>query len=120
MISNLIENAIKYSPEGGTIKVALEPKRPPRAVCDHRLRARHPRRRAAADLREVLPPRSDMSRGIGGTGLGLYICRELVRRVDGRIWVESDGSSGSTFIVEIPQEAPAPAAAAHRRVSTAA
>jgi signal transduction histidine kinase len=61
-----------------------------------------------------------MSRGIGGTGLGLYICRELVRRVDGRIWVESDGNSGSTFIVEIPQEAPAPAVAGHRRVSSAA
>jgi signal transduction histidine kinase len=42
-----------------------------------------------------------MTRGIGGTGLGLYISRELVRRVNGRIWVESDGR-GSTFFVEIP------------------
>ena len=31
-----------------------------------------------------------MTRGIGGTGLGLYICRELVRRLDGRIWVEGN------------------------------
>jgi signal transduction histidine kinase len=62
-----------------------------------------------------------MSRGIGGTGLGLYICRELVRRVDGRIWVESDGASGSTFHVEIPQERAAshPNDIRHEAVTTA-
>jgi signal transduction histidine kinase len=48
-----------------------------------------------------------MTRGIGGTGLGLYICRELVRRLDGRIWVEGNDrngeeSKGSTFFIEIP------------------
>jgi signal transduction histidine kinase len=51
----------------------------------------------------------NMTRGIGGTGLGLYICRELVRRHDGRIWVEGNNggeangqSRGSTFFIEIP------------------
>ena len=52
-----------------------------------------------------------MTRGIGGTGLGLYICRELVRRLDGRIWVEANNGKGSTFIVELP----AAAARAKRR-----
>ena len=43
-----------------------------------------------------------MTGGIGGTGLGLYIARELVRRVGGRIWVEPNDSEGSIFYVEIP------------------
>jgi PAS domain S-box-containing protein len=104
VLSNLIDNAIKYSPQGGTVKVLLTPNgRNVRfSVTDSGLGI------PAADQRRIFEKfyRLDpgMSRGIGGTGLGLYICRELVRRVDGRIWVESDGASGSTFHVEIPQE----------------
>jgi len=42
-----------------------------------------------------------MSRGVGGTGLGLYICNELVGRMGGRIWVEANGKKGSTFVFEL-------------------
>jgi signal transduction histidine kinase len=59
-----------------------------------------------------------MNHGIGGTGLGLYICHELVRRLDGRIWVDSNNGKGSTFFVELPS-ADQPTAAA-KRTKTAA
>jgi two-component system sensor histidine kinase VicK len=44
----------------------------------------------------------DLTRGVGGTGLGLYISRELLERMGGRIWVESSGTGGSTFVAELP------------------
>ena len=43
-----------------------------------------------------------LSRGVGGTGLGLYICRELVVRMGGRISVRSREGEGSTFTIELP------------------
>jgi signal transduction histidine kinase len=43
-----------------------------------------------------------MTRGVGGTGLGLYISRELVEGMKGRMWVASTEGEGSTFSFELP------------------
>ncbi len=119
VLSNLIDNAIKYSPEGGVVRVSLAAnERYVRfSVSDDGLGVPPDEQRRIFEKFFRLDP--DMTRGIGGTGLGLYICRELVRRVDGRIWVESDGRAGSTFHVEIPQDG-VPAGRASRRTATAA
>jgi PAS domain S-box-containing protein len=104
VLANLIDNAVKYSPEGGRVRVALEPQeRSVRiAVSDSGLGI--PREEQSRIFEKFYRLDPDMKQGIGGTGLGLYICRELVHRVDGRIWVESDGASGSTFVVELPRD----------------
>jgi signal transduction histidine kinase len=44
----------------------------------------------------------EMTRGVGGSGLGLYICKGLVERMNGEIWVKSEPGRGSTFIFELP------------------
>ena len=109
VLVNLVENAVKYSPDGGPVKVKVSRgERGVRwAVSDQGLGIPASERRRVFEKFYRLDP--NMTRGIGGTGLGLYICRELVRRLDGRIWVEGNSSDepngrgmGSTFYIEIP------------------
>ncbi|MGI8421953.1 MAG: ATP-binding protein [Gaiellaceae bacterium] len=105
VLGNLLENAVKYSPNGGRVRLALEPgERTLRfSVSDEGLGIPAAEQRRVFEKFYRVDP--NMSRGIGGTGLGLFICRELVRRVGGRIWVESQEGSGSTFFVELPRAA---------------
>jgi signal transduction histidine kinase len=44
----------------------------------------------------------NLTQGIGGTGLGLYICSELVERMGGEIWLESEEGKGSAFYFRLP------------------
>jgi PAS domain S-box-containing protein len=102
VLENVMENAVRYSPDGGAVRVRLCPAgRYLRfAVADEGLGIPQGERGRIFEKFYRLDP--DMTRGIGGTGLGLYICRELVRRVDGRIWVEPNDGRGSVFFVDIP------------------
>jgi PAS domain S-box-containing protein len=102
VLVNLVDNAIKYSPEGGRVALAISNGNGAVrfAVRDAGLGIPASEHRRIFEKFYRLDP--DMTRGIGGTGLGLYICRELVRRMDGKIWVESALGKGSTFVVELP------------------
>jgi signal transduction histidine kinase len=102
VLANLVDNAIKYSPGGGPVELRL-------ARSDALMRFEvedrglgippNEHRRVFEKFYRLDP---NMTYGVGGTGLGLYISRELVRTMDGRIWVDSKLGEGSTFLVEIP------------------
>jgi len=102
VLDNLVDNALKYG--GGSVEVSIEPRSDEVHV-------------SVVDDGPGIPP-GDRSRvfekfvrldpnmrtGVNGTGLGLYIGRELVERMGGRMWVDDrpDGKTGSAFVVALP------------------
>jgi PAS domain S-box-containing protein len=100
MIINLIDNAIKYSPDGGEVHLTLFQQ--DSMVCfqvsDQGIGV------PSDDLPRMFETfhRADNARNIGGTGLGLSIVREFVRMHDGHIHVESEEGKGTTVTVSLP------------------
>ena len=104
MVSNLVDNAIKYS--GGDVHVAVELEQADPATATLRVRDRgvgiSPSERKRIFKRFYRIPGA-MSTRVKGTGLGLFIVRSVVARHGGNVFVESDGpGQGSTFIVQLP------------------
>jgi PAS domain S-box-containing protein len=102
VLVNLVDNAVKYSPEGGRVAVTVTQRgsHVRFAVADEGLGIPYADQRRIFEKFYRLDPQ--LTRGVGGTGLGLYISRELVQRMHGRIWVQSMPGRGSTFFVELP------------------
>jgi PAS domain S-box-containing protein len=102
VVANLLSNAIKYSPEGGEVKVSAA-------------RANGAARIAVTDIGVGISAEEQSQiftrffrsaqaqrQGIGGSGLGLALAREIVEAHGGRIGFESNEDVGSTFYVELP------------------
>jgi PAS domain S-box-containing protein len=104
VLVNLLDNGIKYSPDGGRVVVELSAGETSLrfAVHDEGLGVPPTEQRRIFEKFYRLDP--NLTRGVGGTGLGLYICRELVHRMNGRLWVVSprENGRGSTFSFELP------------------
>ncbi|HKV45960.1 MAG TPA: ATP-binding protein, partial [bacterium] len=116
VLTNLLDNSIKFTPEGGTVEVALRG-----AVTDVTVSVSDTGRGIPADdLPRVFDRfyrvERSRSREAGGTGLGLAIARHIVEAHGGRIWAVSRVNAGSTFTFTLPTAprlpAPAPRQAA--------
>ena len=102
ILHNLLENAVKYSPDGGYIRVFAK------AETDHMVIgvsdqgigiSQQDQARLFAPFERLENNRIERVKGIG---LGLLVCRRLVEAHGGRIWVESEPGSGSTFLFTLP------------------
>ena len=86
VLDNILNNAIKYSPDGGEIRVGIPKKDLPR-ISDRFYRVDKARSRAQ-----------------GGTGLGLAIAKEIIKQHKGFIWAKSEYGKGSTFTIVLPYD----------------
>jgi len=102
IVYNLLENAVKYSPQGGEVKVSVKPNKGHLVigVSDRGVGI------SPADQAKLFAPfqRLEESRpgGTRGVGLGLLVCQRLVEAHGGQIWVESKPGHGSTFFFTLP------------------
>jgi len=102
VVQNLLDNAIKYTPEG-TIAVRL--------TGDSRVVQLQIQDTGVGIPEEDIPHLfqkfyrvdSSTTRTVGGTGLGLFICKKIIELYNGRIWVESRPGKGSTFYINLPR-----------------
>ena len=104
ILDNLITNAIKYSNAGKEIVISAQPDWSARCVVvsvrDHGFGI--PKEEMPNLFKKFYRIKNEASRHIRGTGLGLYIVKQMVEAHSGKIWVESELNVGSTFSFTLP------------------
>ncbi|HJQ73668.1 MAG TPA: ATP-binding protein, partial [Gaiellaceae bacterium] len=102
VLVNLLDNAIKYSPDGGDVAVELAggAGRVKLTVRDSGLGIPQGEQERIFEKFYRLDPA--LTRGVGGSGLGLFISRELVARMGGSLTVRSQPGEGAAFVVDLP------------------
>jgi two-component system, OmpR family, phosphate regulon sensor histidine kinase PhoR len=102
VLANLIDNAVKYSPAGTRVDVEVQREKGSVRFLVRDRGPGIPRAEQEHVFEKFYRLDPDHRYGVGGSGLGLYICRQLVSSMHGRIWVESAPQYGSTFAFDLP------------------
>ena len=100
----LVDNALKFSPDTEPVRIGAR-----RSGAEIRIEVRDNGRRIPEDQVERVfasfyQVESPLLRQRGGCGVGLYLARQLVERMGGRIWLENARSRGNTFVVSLPAD----------------
>ncbi|MEP6617047.1 MAG: PAS domain-containing protein [Ginsengibacter sp.] len=102
VVTNLIENAIKYSPGGDKIIIQSEEKNGFIIFSVEDFGVGIPGSKLEMVFEQFFRVSGEEANTFPGLGLGLYISNEIIRRQNGKIWVESVEGEGSTFYFKIP------------------
>lgn len=103
ILTNLTNNAVKYSPNGGTISVIGKPVDGLVRITVADQGMGIPKEHLAKVFDRFHRIDNRDTRKVGGTGIGLYLVKHLVEAHGGKIWVESEVGKGSQFIFELPK-----------------
>lgn len=104
VLINLVDNAIKYTPEGGWLKVEGEDQGDEILIKVKDTGPGIPQEDQDRIFERFYRVDKTRSREMGGTGLGLAICREIITAHGGRIWIEGKEGYGTTFFFTLPKK----------------
>jgi two-component system phosphate regulon sensor histidine kinase PhoR len=102
-VVNLIDNAVKYSPEGSDVGVSLEESADEIVICVSDHGAGISREHVARLFERFYRVDKARSRDLGGTGLGLAIVKHIAQAQGGSVSVDSTVGKGSTFRIHLPR-----------------
>ncbi|HHY90051.1 MAG TPA: PAS domain-containing sensor histidine kinase, partial [Clostridiales bacterium] len=102
MLLNLIDNAVKYTPEGGAVKTSVYRRADDIFIAVKDTGIGIPKEKISRLFERFYRVDKARSRKVGGTGLGLAIVKHIVLSFNGQIHVDSEVGKGSEFIVRIP------------------
>jgi signal transduction histidine kinase len=102
VITSLVDNAVRFSPEGGPVETRVEPDGSEVTISIRDRGLGIPPERQAHVFERYYRAHAGTPEDYGGLGIGLEMSREIVQRHGGRMWFESAPGVGSTFRFSLP------------------